>query len=979
MQKKDLSERLIEEYRGKYELYTDFCATIGSILETILKGKEFRYQIVSYRAKKLTSAVTKLRDKTCKKLDDLTDLAGCRVIFYLESDINKFLHEIYTTFGRENILEHENKISKNSYNAIHLIICLGESRLVHPEYSRFTKLKCEIQLTTVLHHAWSEMEHDIVYKPEKELSGFDERAFEALKRAFGATMEDYIQPAVRSFEYIFGEYEKLKAGKGVFDVTFLSQIEQSKSNNEIRENLKLLLEYVRKFGDKAPKELGLIPLIKKVLVNSKKIKKENIKTVFGKLRGSSYEEVALTALEILSSMRYRYTKEVCEICFELIRNERGQKVVNKAAEVLSHICKYDLEVLKKIGYYPQITALAYIESSGILDESKALSAIAKMLQESLSFSFSGTKLVTFNTFSFQSGSLKGSPSLRAMRKKALGISKKLYKKARNIKEKREVIRIFEEATRWPDQGAPEGDREFENIMAEDIKDILSFYAIVLKNDENEAIQEIEKHLAFLERNPRQKTPRTLKLLTLIAKDQEYQTFKVFVGHDLNFFPDFDFEKAATYRSGKLNEYSGDISAKNLPRWINTFKKITKNHKYSEAGAYNNFNSFLFKLGKEKPELALQLINEKALESFLIHLVAGIWKSPQKNKAKNLIRKWTHEYKHFRACASVFDYVEEIDRKIFKEVVTRAINKKDAAALNSLIASIGRNYKSELFLRKTFLDIIKTLTELGNTYWVNHIWFRQSTLLKDLNKADFRIVLDNLLHQDRIEYHTEEILLPVAEKYPKDLVGFFLARVERTSKKKRNEFPRYDPIPSDFHKLGEALKKQARIVVPLVLKWYSLPTIKKDKWRYQWEASQLLTEIFPNSDPILEEELIKIIQKGGKEGRDIFDSIFSQYEGQDFLWKLIDAIVKAYKNKKDYTEIKSSLFGYLSQTGVVSGEYGLVNAYTRKKEALQGLKSAAGSDLLSFIEEYEDSLDGRIAGAQKMADDELDRRKREFTG
>src|SRR3989344_2128366 len=240
MQKKDTAERLIEEYRGKYELYTDFCATIGSILETILKGKEFRYQIVSYRAKKLTSAVTKLREKTCKKLDDLTDLAGCRVIFYLESDINKFLHEIYTTFGRENILEHENKISKNSYNAIHLIICLDESRLLHPEYSRFTKLKCEIQLTTVLHHAWSEMEHDIVYKPQKELSAFDARAFEAIQEMFKKTMKEHIQPAVRDLEHIVREHEKLKQGRGVFDAGFLKQIEDAATLNDMHQYLKVL-------------------------------------------------------------------------------------------------------------------------------------------------------------------------------------------------------------------------------------------------------------------------------------------------------------------------------------------------------------------------------------------------------------------------------------------------------------------------------------------------------------------------------------------------------------------------------------------------------------------------------------------------------------------------------------------------------------------------------------------------------------------
>jgi len=978
-------DQFVEEYRGKYELYRDFCSQVASILETVLKEKTFRFQIVSYRPKSINSAAAKFQKKGYKSLDDVTDLAGCRVIFYLESDIGKFIPDIYKTFGDDNILEHNPKVSTDSYNGIHLVVCLGSDRLAHAEYARFGKLKCEIQLTTVLHHAWSEMEHDIVYKPEKELSAFDQTAFSAIKEAFKTTMKDYIQPAVRSFEHIYREYEKLKMGKGVFDLDFFKKIENAQSNNEIKDDLKLLFQYVEKFGDKAPKELGLIHLIKRILPRAKSLKKENIKTSFGQLPGATYEDVVMEVFHILNlrPVRYLHIQEVCEICFKLIKEEKNVRIKNEAISVLSHLCKYDLYVLKQVGYFVQDRVLEFTKSSKAIDDPELFDALVRMLKEILSFSFEGTEMVAFDTFSFKSGSLKGSLQLKKVRNSAIGFTKTLYAKAKNVKQKRDVIATLEEATRWPMNGAPEDDKEFEKIMTADIRNILTFYQAILTKAENEVIQTIEKHLIFLERNPKQKSSQAKKLLGLISQNESYQIFKVFVGYDTSFYPDFDFEKAAAYRDGKIQEYVKDIGEENISEWLVIIKKVIKNYKYADSGTYANFNRFLFEVARSKPKLGLRLIKEKTLEPFLIHLVSGLWKSDHKIKAKKIIKEWVEKYKYLIICANIFNYVEEIDSSLFGKVVAKAIEEKDANALNALATSISRNYKKgQTKLRKFFVEIIGALTELGNTLWVGYVWFRKDSVLEDLNRSDFKIILKNLLSQNRIEYQTEEILMPVAEKYPKDLINFLLERINIKSKEKGASKiigSSYDAIPFGLHKLGEPLRKNARIVIPLILKWYSLNVSPKDEWLYQWEASELLKRVFPDSDPILENELIKIIRRGGKNGRNIAHSFISKFEGQNFLWRLIEEVIKSYKDEKDYKTLQGNLFGYLSQTGVVAGEYGFVEAHSKKKEALKDLKNGVSKDLLVFIVEYEEYLEKLISMEQKRADDELDRRKREFAG
>lgn len=973
------SDKLLTEYRDKYELYADFAEKTASILEQVLKENCYKYQPVSHRAKKPSSADARFVEKKCKALEDLKDLAGCRVIFYLGSDIETFIRKVYETFGDDNVVDHENKISTDGYNAIHLVIQLGQDRLIHPEYKRFEGLKCEIQVTTILHHAWSEMEHDLVYKPQKELTQFDAKAFEAIREAFKKTMTEHIIPATRDFEHVFREHEKLKQGKGVFDVAFLKKLEEAPSLNEIQEELKLLVQYVREFGDKTPKELNLIDLIKKILVKSKALKPEPIKTVFGRLRGSKRDDVVLVILEILDLLRYWHIESICEICFGLVKAERNQAVINKANEVLKHICKYDLRILHTGGYHPQKTALDFLKKSGALSDRSTIAASATMLEEILSLSFQGVSNSSYNSITFQPTTLNPTKGLKLIRKTAIEDTKMLYGAAKRTKEKKVVLNVLEQALRSPEYPITEKAEELDKMLARDTKSILTFYSERLEHEENEVIQEIENHLVWLHRHPARVTQQSERLFKSIGENADYQIFKIFVGFDVGFYPDLDFEKAQSYRDTKIGEFITDITPQTLKKWKKILKKVTKNYKESDPGLFNYLNKFLFELGKQKPEIALILIREKSLEPFIIHLVAGVWKSAKKRSAKLLLSKWANQYQHFIVCAAIFDYVEEIDTPLFKRVVAKAIQKRDVQALNALIASIGRNYINQPILKTALLQIVEALTTLKNTYWTNHIWFRKSLITRNLTKAQYGVLLDNLLSADRLDWHIEEVLQPLVEKYPVDFINFLLKRVEYSKqfKDRRDIISRYDAIPHSFDRLGESLRKASKVIIPVVLSWFSMGEPKKDQWLYRWEATHFLKDIFPGSDPLLQNELVAMIRRGGKDGEVVIHSFISRFEGEDFLWTLVREIIDAYRNSEAYLEIKRSLFGYLSQTGVVSGEYGLVEAHSSKKQSLITLKTGASPDFLTFLEEYEEYLDKAIAGERKRADDDIDRRKREY--
>ncbi|MBR8645146.1 hypothetical protein KEH51_15765 [[Brevibacterium] frigoritolerans] len=124
--------------------------------------------------------------------------------------MEKFVNLLYDEFL---VNKHNLRYSEDGYNALHLVVELNPARLGLMEYEQFTSLKCEIQLTTVLFHSWSEISHNIIYKMPTGLTEFDERSVKALKKQFEEVMKNHIKPASYTFEFINERFTNLKRVK----------------------------------------------------------------------------------------------------------------------------------------------------------------------------------------------------------------------------------------------------------------------------------------------------------------------------------------------------------------------------------------------------------------------------------------------------------------------------------------------------------------------------------------------------------------------------------------------------------------------------------------------------------------------------------------------------------------------------------------------------------------------------------------------
>lgn len=161
-------KKLLSEYkkrRNEYLIFEDF---VYNKISDIVKQHKFFVMDISHRTKGIDSLSGKLDRKSGKYADltDITDLVGIRVICYFSDTVDL----VAQVLSNEFVVDEENSVDKRKtlkdnqfgYVSLHYICSLKDEDLAkHPEFSG---IRFEIQLRSVLQHAWAEIEHDLGYK-----------------------------------------------------------------------------------------------------------------------------------------------------------------------------------------------------------------------------------------------------------------------------------------------------------------------------------------------------------------------------------------------------------------------------------------------------------------------------------------------------------------------------------------------------------------------------------------------------------------------------------------------------------------------------------------------------------------------------------------------------------------------------------------------------------------------------------------------
>src|SRR5437763_624492 len=173
-----LIEEFIARYRREFDYYDQTARLVAQALDSNLQAAGIRSMVTS-RAKSPSRLEAKVRQRARSKTyatpedisADIVVLAGARVALYFPGErdqVDRLVRQLFVLLEPSKEFPASSKPTYkkrfSGYWATHYRVQLKESSLGTAQ-QRYAEARVEIQVASVLMHAWSEVEHDLVYKP----------------------------------------------------------------------------------------------------------------------------------------------------------------------------------------------------------------------------------------------------------------------------------------------------------------------------------------------------------------------------------------------------------------------------------------------------------------------------------------------------------------------------------------------------------------------------------------------------------------------------------------------------------------------------------------------------------------------------------------------------------------------------------------------------------------------------------------------
>ena len=179
----------MEDFDSDYDSATVGMQAFGLKLEALIlstvEANGIQVLSVTSRVKSKASVRRKL-ERTDREGDirSLTDILGIRIITYFRDEVDAVARLIEEEFK----IDAERSVDKRAaldpdrfgYLSLHYIAQLTQNRSQLVEYRTYAGVLFEVQIRSILQHAWAEIEHDRGYKSEAEVPRAVRRRFSRL-------------------------------------------------------------------------------------------------------------------------------------------------------------------------------------------------------------------------------------------------------------------------------------------------------------------------------------------------------------------------------------------------------------------------------------------------------------------------------------------------------------------------------------------------------------------------------------------------------------------------------------------------------------------------------------------------------------------------------------------------------------------------------------------------------------------------------
>ena len=211
---------ILAEYGRRQSAYEELAREVERLLKKLTSDASIGCHSITSRVKDASSLEKKVSrpGKSYSKLDDITDLAGIRVITFFSDDVDK----IALLIDREFQVDTKRSIDKRvkdptvfGYSSLHKVCSLSRERAVLAEFRRVSGLLCEIQVRSILQHAWAEIEHDLGYKSAEAVPAPERRRFSRLAAVLDMADEELVTLRDRLDAYVRQAEQTVEASEAL--------------------------------------------------------------------------------------------------------------------------------------------------------------------------------------------------------------------------------------------------------------------------------------------------------------------------------------------------------------------------------------------------------------------------------------------------------------------------------------------------------------------------------------------------------------------------------------------------------------------------------------------------------------------------------------------------------------------------------------------------------------------------------------------
>jgi len=998
-------QQILDEYDSKIKLYKEFTYLTRNLLEVFLKGNNFKFQIF-HRLKERIKLEEKIDrnikiGKFYKELSDIEDISGTRIVFYLEDDKKGFLKLFKEEFDNC-ILNIEDVTDSRGYRGTHIIFQLDEKRSGLFEYQKYQGLKCEIQVSTILYHAWSEVEHDIIYKPEGEIKLLKTLGFDDLEQSFQKLMSEHIQAATIQLNLLNRKYKSIsKAGK-ILKSDFISDISKSDDNDEIYEALELISGFAHKIPDES---LEIINTVIRKIPKDPQIKyKFADRVIFGK----KHSDLILKCIDLLSRIKYFKTESVLLLLSQLSQNTNVE-ARKKALEILKGLTKYNYHVLTKsdLGYSPQFMVLDFISKWSIDEKIGNIDFMETASKELLGTEIIGTELTGVDMITTYSGSIKPTEEIKRIRRATIDLIHDLFENTYDSKIKFRLVKVLEEATILP-LGVKYGD-DLVKIVVEDLDYLVDIYdkMIFSKGKLSESLSivaVIEERLFWInEHRDNLATRKSKELQNKILSDEDYQLYKKFVGEVLIMRHEMhDWKEIEQNQSEEINKVINSINDSNIENWFMIFNKIASQIELIEDWNFQWFRTCIRKLAQVNPKIADKLLNKSfsgnyALQYFSVNFLEGFREGKHfdqwdRNVLTIIDSKDTNQIVGIISSLNLpsgYELDENI-RDLDIEILENSANAENEFSFikeytddvmwrihSQLINTLFRLHKRAPFkLEKLLVQLIRD--NINHLEFIFHVYkssmHRKHLSIEGISTETLNFFKEMMVELKNLDWWTQELILNLGKLQGLDtLLDIFRKRIIESESKNKKEIPflgvamGYQPIPFQMNpQLKEFIGCHPEYIQKMKL-WVADMT--EDWSLYNVHVSNFIQGIEKGRKEIIQ----FLINKG--DDKSLFNAARVLYTMYDTDFDLCVEVVRRTDNDRILSQISTNMYS----TGAMVGEYAVAESFDNKAKILEKYKDDSKERVQKFVKGLIESFKKSAQSERQRVDEERQIRKIEFEG